>query len=544
MTENRVCDVLVVGAGPVGLVAGVDLAQRGIDVVVVDQRASVDPLTVRCNHISARSMEVFRKLGFSAAVRGAGFRDDFPHDAAFRTTMLGKEFARIKIPGRKGRLTGEDGPDTWWPTAEPPHRLNQIFLEPIMLTVARDTAGLALVLDRRLAEFVQTEDGVRASLVSSDGTTTAVEARYLIGCDGGGSTVRGAIGAKLEGDAVVQRVQSTFIRAPGLTEAMQGAPAWATINLNRIRSGTAYTIDHDDRFLVHNYLRPDETDFEAVDRDASIRAILGVGSEFGYEVLRVEDWIGRRLVANKMRQGRVFLAGDAAHIWVPYAGYGMNAGIADANGLTWLLAARIKGWGGPAMLAAYEAERLPITEQVSRFAMQHAEKMIRNRGAVPEEIDDDTPAGAAARERFGKVCYDTNVAQYCCAGLNFGYFYDGSPIIAYDGEAAPGYAMDAYTPSTVPGCPAPHVFMADGSSLYDHLGPGYTLLRVGGTAAGKSLQGAAREMGVPLAIADLAACPEYDARLVLVRPDQHVAWRGPADPADPRALLARVAGLA
>lgn len=537
------CDVLVVGAGPVGLVAGIDLAQRGVDVTVIDRRATHDPLTVRCNHISARSMEIFRRLGLADAVRAAGFRDDFPHDVSFRVTATGPEMARIPIPGRLGRQNGADGPDTWWPTPEPPHRMNQIFLEPVMVAHARRTVGLNLRFGSEMTEFHEADQRVTATVSSVDGPPSQIVCRYLIGCDGGASEVRKGIGARLVGDAVVQRVQSSYIRAPGLTAAMRGGEAWGLLCINPRRSGTLYTIDHDDRFLVHNYLLPGES-FETLDRDACLRTILGVDDSFDYDILKIEDWIGRRLVADKIAQGRVFLAGDAAHIWVPMGGYGMNAGIADAGDLCWLLAARLAGWGGPAMLEAYSAERLPITEQVSRFAMKTAETMIRNRAAVPPELEDDTPEGAAARRHYGRVSRDLNVPQYCCAGLNFGYFYDRSPIIVGDGGEAPAYSMGEYTPSTVPGCRLPHTDMPDGSSVYDHLGAFYTLLRSGGSVAGGGLLEVARNAGVPVTVVDVPSVPEYDHALMLVRPDQHVAWRGNGDPDDPRAVIAKLSGHA
>ena len=173
----------------------------------------------------------------------------------------------------------------------------------------------------------------------------------------------------------------------------------------------------------------------------------------------------------------MFLAGDAAHLWVPYAGYGMNAGIADAINLSWLLAACVQGWADERILDAYEAERQPITEQVSHFAMDHAQKMIRARRAVPADIEAPGAEGDALRAEIGREAYELNVQQFCCAGLNFGYFYTGSPIIATDGEAPPTYSMGSFTPSTVPGCRAPHFWLADGRSLYDAFGPGYTLLR-------------------------------------------------------------------
>ena len=203
---------------------------------------------------------------------------------------------------------------------------------------------------------------------------------------------------------------------------------------------------------------------------------MGVDDDFESEVMSKEDWFGRRLVSDKLQQGRVFVAGDAAHLWVPYAGYGMNAGLADASNLAWHLAAQLELWASPLALSAYQKERHPITEQVSRFAMNHAHAMSKRRREIPANLEDNTPEGEMARTTFGKDLYELNVQQYCCAGLNFGYFYDQSPIMLYDDEAAPDYSMGSFTPSTVPGCRAPHFWLAEGRSLYDELGKAYTLL--------------------------------------------------------------------
>jgi 2-polyprenyl-6-methoxyphenol hydroxylase-like FAD-dependent oxidoreductase len=543
MTEP---DVLIVGAGPVGLTLAIDLAWRGIEVTVVETRAPAAPPEPKCNHVAARTMEIFRRLGLAEKVRDAGLPADYPHDISYRTAFTGQELTRIPIPCRRDRFTSKDGPDCGWPTPEPPHRINQIFLEPILFEHAAALKRIRII-NRTAVEDVAVEDTF-ASVALRDLDTGAVRrlsCRYLIGCDGARSVVRKAIGAELAGDAVVQRVQSTFIRAPDLIDRQNCERAWGTGAINPRRSGMVYAIDGRERWLVHNYLKPGEGDFEQVDRDACIRTILGVGADFSYDIISKEDWYGRRLIAEKFRDRCAFIAGDAAHIWVPYAGYGMNAGIADAMNLSWLLAAHLNGWAPSAILDAYEAERWPITSQVSRFAMSHAEAEIRRRGAVPDEIEDAGPRGELARQQVGDLTYEINVQQYACAGLNFGTYYDRSPIIAYDGSEHPAYTMDTYTPSTVPGCRTPHLWCEDGASLYDAMGQEFTLLRFDRAVDAAPLEAAARRRGMPLKVLDVerptAAIFDGDG-LVLSRPDQHVAWRGDRLPADPLALIDRVRG--
>lgn len=543
MPAELTTDVLIVGAGPVGLTLAMDLASRGVSVVIAEIRRYAEPPNVKCNHVAARTMEQFRRLGVAHKLRAAGLPPDYPNDVVFRTSVTGIELTRIPIPCRQDRYTDTAGPDGWWPTPEPPHRINQIYLEPILLEHTAALPQVTLLNRTQVDSFVQDAAGVTAVATDLDsGASRSIRCRYMVGCDGGSSSVRKQLGFKLEGTAVIQRVQSTYIRAPQLAALIPGKPAWSYYSMNPRRCGTMFAIDGQETWLVHNHLNAEEPEFDSVDRDQSIRDILGVGPDFSYEILSKEDWVGRRLVANRFRDRHVFIAGDAAHLWVPYAGYGMNAGIADAINLSWLLAARLQGWGEEAMLDAYEAERQPITAQVSRFAMEHAQKMIKARRAVPANIEQAGAAGDELRAVIGEEAYELNVQQFCCAGLNFGYFYSGSPIMTDDGETPPAYTMGTFTPSTVPGCRAPHFWLPGGRSLYDAFGPGYTLLRFDGAVDITALRLAAQARGLPLTLLDVDTqnqdIPEaYRHALVLCRADQHVVWRGNQLPADPAALV-------
>ncbi len=545
---NHDTDVFIAGAGPVGLTLAMDLSARGLTVMLAEPRLFAEPPNVKCNHVSARSMEIFRRLGLAPALREAGLPADYPNDVVFRTSVTGTELTRIPIPCRRDRYSDTTGPDGWWPTPEPPHRINQIYLEPILLRHAAALPGVTLHNRTKLANFEQDDNGVNVQLLDlENGSTRAVRARYVIGCDGGGSLVRKQMGSKFEGTPVIQRVQSTHIRAPGLAGLIQGGQAWCAYSVNPRRCGTVFAIDGIETWLVHNHLDPSEPEFDSVDRDLSIRQILGVGPDFQYEVITKEDWVGRRLVADHFRNGRVFIAGDAAHLWVPYAGYGMNAGLADATHLAWLLAARVQGWADERILDAYEAERQPITQQVSNFAMDHAAKMIKARSAVPPNIEADDEAGAAQRARVGLEAYELNVQQYCCAGLNFGYYYSDSTLIIGEDEKPPAYSMGSFTPSTVPGCRMPHFWLADGRSVFDALGSGYTLLRRDGAVDVAELVGAANRQGMPLQLLDATprdSWPQsYKHPLLIVRNDTHVVWRGDALPERCDDIVMRLCGV-
>jgi 2-polyprenyl-6-methoxyphenol hydroxylase-like FAD-dependent oxidoreductase len=537
--------VLIVGGGPVGSTLAIDLAWRGITAIVAERNPPGRMPGVKCNHVAARTMEIFRRLGIAQRVRDTGLPADHANDISFRTTAVGMEFARIHIPCRRDRYTDRSGPDGWWPTPEPPHRINQIYLDPLLAAEAASRPQITFRNNLNIVGFTQAEDGVTAEAEDvTTGERLLIACDYLVGCDGPSSEIRRQIGARLTGDAIIGRTQSSYIRAPGLAAQMQVAPAWSTQVLNPRRSANMFAVDGRETWLIHNYLRPDETDFAAIDADACIRAILGVGASFSYETITREDWIGRRMLADRFRDRRVFICGDAAHIWVPFAGYGMNAGIADAMILSWMLAGVLQGWAAPGILAAHEAERWPITEQVSKYAMSTSVSLARARAEVPAEIEDSGLTGQTAREELGRRLYEMNVPQFCCGGLNFGSFYDRSPIIADDGEDPPPYTMYDFTPSTVPGCRTPHAWLDSGRSLYDAMGPDFTLLRFDRKIDAMPLTDAAALRGVPLTVLDLQPRDPYRHGLVLSRPDQHVAWRGDAVPADPLRLIDRIRGAA
>jgi 2-polyprenyl-6-methoxyphenol hydroxylase-like FAD-dependent oxidoreductase len=260
MTKDISTQVLIIGGGPVGLTLAMDLAHRGIQVLVAELRHRGEAPPVKCNHISARSMEVFRRLGVAGTLRDNGLPHDYPHDVAYRTSFTGTELSRIRIPSRAERRDKSvEGPDTGWPTPEPPHRINQIYIEPILFAHAESMPNLSIICRTQVTHYEQDDTGVTAWADDLDGgEPLRIRCDYVVGCDGGRSMVRKAIGATFTGVDTVARVQSTLIDAPDLLAHIAVKPAWATFSVNPRRSGNVYAIDGQRRWLVHNYLRTEE----------------------------------------------------------------------------------------------------------------------------------------------------------------------------------------------------------------------------------------------------------------------------------------------
>lgn len=544
--------VIVAGAGPVGMCAALQLASRGIEVLLLEAKTADQPADAKCNTVASRTLETLRRFGIAEEVRAAGLPDDYTTDVIYTTSLSGPEMTRIPLPSRSERkpdLFPSGFPDAKWRTPEPFVRVSQIYSNPIIARRVKQMPGITVLYSTEVLGYTQNANGVDVKVRGADGLERTLKAGYLLGADGGRSAIRQTMGVRLEGDAELAHMRSSLIRAPGVKALFNGRrPAWMSWVVNHNVKGVVVAIDGEDTWLCHRQLPQGQRDFDSLDLHASIRHLLGVDETFKYEVLHHEDWVGRRLVASRFRDGRVFIAGDAAHLWVPFAGYGMNAGIADGVNIAWLIANVLEGWASPAMLDAYEAERLPITEQVSKHAMQSMLDTIEALGAgtVPQALSSRyNPAGIAMRKAMGTKLHKLNVPQFAPEGLNFGYYYKGSPIISDDGEAAPDYTMGSVTPSTVPGCRMPHFRLPDGSSVYDKLGPVYTLLRFDAGIDTDLLMQVAKDAGVPLRLVDVPARPADSAfkhPLLIVRQDQHVAWRGSKMPGNPAALVGLLAG--
>jgi 2-polyprenyl-6-methoxyphenol hydroxylase-like FAD-dependent oxidoreductase/sugar lactone lactonase YvrE len=540
--------VLIAGGGPVGLTLAMDLAWRGVKSIVLESRLDLPP-NPRCNTTNARSMEVFRRLGCADAIRAAGLPADHCTDVVYMTTMNGAEFTRYRRPTpqewREGRPVGI-GSD--WPTPEPQHFISQLYMEPPLRAHAVQQHGVDLRLGVELGSFTQDDRGVSAEVRDAQtGASGVIRAAYLVGADGSNSRVRRDIGARLEGIPKIADSVTLFIRAPRLTELWREHPGW----MYRFLGGViVVAIDGRDEWLVHTHVPPGQT-LEAFDPEPAMFA--AIGEAFAYEVVSEARWTARAMVVNKYREGRVFLAGDAAHLWIPMGGFGMNSGIGDAASLGWLLAGVQQGWLDAKALDAYGIERSSLGEKVAMQAVKWGRDMgvlLRPEPAVREGL----LTSAAARAEYETQVRAVNTSEWQSVGMMLGFAYTGSPLIAYDGAEPPPFVLDDYRESSAPGARAPHLWRAGRPtlSLHDQFGTGFTLLRIGADApSGTALIEAARARGVPLTVLEVPepeAVRKYEAfGLVLVRPDQHIAWRSRGeivDAGDAGAILDRITGRA
>ena len=548
------CPVLVVGAGPVGTTLAMDLARLGVAAVVIDRRRGVPP-NPKCNTTNARSMEFFRRLGCADAVRDAGLPADHNTDVVYMTRLHGVELARYpRSTPADVRAGTQHGVAANWPTPEPQHFLSQLFLEPVLRDHATGRWGVDLREGWELVAFENDDEGVTATIRDVDsGEDQTIRSRFLVGTDGASSGVRRAIGAQLEGLPRLNDMCSTYFRSPRVSEIATGAPGW----MLRFMAGGAIlvAIDGADDWLIHVNV-PEGEDPSTWDPESAMFA--AIGEPFEYELLDRSRWTPRAMVADRWREGNVFLAGDAAHLWVPMGGFGMNAGIVDATALSWRLAAALEGWGGDALLDSYRTERAPIGEAIAgqavTWALNAAILMADAPGRIAS-LEEPGCNGADFRVVLEADLRRDTLSEFECPGFQLGYVYGDSPVVITDAlTPAATTEVDTYSPTSWPGARLPHIWLGAGVSIYDRLGAGFTLLRVGpGAPSGDALVRAA-EVGiagspsVPLEVIEIdpaAVGGAWDGvPLILVRPDQHVAWRSNTDPSPEQAahVLTRVTG--
>ncbi|NKY31780.1 FAD-monooxygenase [Nocardia speluncae] len=530
--------VVIAGGGPVGMTLALELGRRNVPCLLLEE-TDRSPAVPRASSFSARSMEHFRKLGIAGRIRSTGLPADYPTDVSYRTRICGPELHRIALPS-SARILAAAGSGHGGPTAEPQHRISQLYVEPILLERSADFPHVRIERGSRLDGFEETDRGVRAFVRSTTtGKTWTVSADRLVGCDGSGSTVRKSLGIALTGDETVLQAVTAYYRAPELADLVS-PPAWMTWSVNGDVLCVTVAVDGNDRWLIHAFY-PAGTDTTGIDPGSLLTQ--AIGHRTPHEVLGVERWTGRRLVAERYCSERVFLAGDSAHLWVPMAGMGMNIGIDEAMHLAWMLAAVHEGWAGPDLLAAYDAERRPVAEAVSGFATGIGKGLLH---LVSAEVnEEDNAAGIASRQRLGREVAAADSGQFTPAGLSFGYHYYGSPLIAAD-RRPPEFTVAEYQPSITAGARLPHLVLEDGIPIYDRLGRDFTLLRIGDQAPDpEPIVRAATTCGLPLQVLELLsslAVERYRSSLLLIRPDQYVAWHGSAVPDSLRALIDRVRG--
>lgn len=534
MTSER--QVVIVGSGPSGLAAAIELGMRGIRCTVIERqvRAGHAP---RAKTTHTRTREHMRRWGIADRLAAASpFGIDYPSHVLFVTRLGGHLIHRfehaLQCSPERSEHYSEHG--QWIP---------QYKLEQVLRDHANTLPPVEIRYGVEFLGYEETDEGVQVRVADGGAEDEQVlEAAFLIGADGARSTVRDAIGATMLGTYGLSRNYNTIFRAPGLADAHPHGPGVMYCQVNADLPGLIGPMDEDDLwYFMPTGLAPGVTYTEAEAVEAIKRS---TGIDLPYEILSSDEWVASRLLADRYRCGRVFLTGDACHLHPPFGGFGMNMGIADSVDLGWKIAAVMQGWGGPALLDSYEIERRPAHEFV--LDESEANHAASPKGFLRPGIEDDTLEGEAVRRDVAEIVRRDKTAEFYALGVVLGYCYRNSPIIADDGSAATWTRSRDYVPSAIPGCLAPHRWLSESTSLYDLFGDGYTLLVLEG-ASQESVTAAEQEAaasGTPLktvALNEPALAALYEAPLALIRPDQHIAWRGREWPEGER-LLERVTG--
>lgn len=530
-------EVLIAGAGPVGLAAAIELGSRNVRCLVVERNDRVG-YSPRAKTTNVRSREHLRRWGIAAALRAASpFSAGFPPTVLFATRMDGPELARfenaLNADPARNDLYSEEA--QWVP---------QYVLEEVLRKHASTLATVTLEFNTELVSFSESSHSVSCELRQlGSGSTRHVSCAYLIGADGARSLVRERIGATLQGDRAFFRNHNTIFRAPQLASRQRHGSALMYWMVNDDVPSLLSPLDEEGLWSFIATKLPDNVDTDTLDAVDLIRRSTGL-ADLQIEIVANYPWVAHQLIADRYSTRRVVLAGDACHLHPPFGGFGMNMGIGDAVDVGWKLAAVLQGWGGPHLFESYAHERRPVHRRTIAEALY-------NYGAVGNQLvrpglEAPGAAGDATRREVGEIILATKAREFKTLGLVLGYRYE-SPLIVSDGSRPPVENATLYMPSAHPGCLAPHLWLADGSSLYDHFGPGFTLLvSKGDPSDAAALVAAAAARKLPLTVLapdDSRLASRYEARFALVRPDQHIAWRGDSLPRDCEALLSQVSGF-
>ncbi|MGD9472365.1 MAG: FAD-dependent monooxygenase [Novosphingobium sp.] len=531
--------VLIAGGGPVGMTLALNLARYGVRSMLVER----NPATTRhpkMDLTNGRSMELFHRLGIDEQLRDAGVPRENAFDILWVTNMVGHALHRFHYPSadEKTQIIRRENDGSHG--AQAPLRVSQVEIEPVLKRAIDENPLVDVRFNHRFDEFISNgPDGVLARIVHSEtGEASEVSCRFLAGCDGGGSRVRRRLGINLAGEENVAGAYMVHFRTNDRELLQRWGPVYHLQNCG----GTIIAQNDHDIFTLQAWLlpgmNPDEMTPEGV--------LEGwIGTKFEYEILQANPWFAHFVVAERYREQSTLLAGDAAHQYIPTGGYGMNSGIADAAGLSWVLAARLQGWGGDRLLDAYDAERRNTAWWHLEASRRHMGVRIRISELYAEAGDllEEGPAGDARRAELAARIAELGNAENESWGVEYGYRYDQSPAIAHE-VGAPAVDPLIYQGNTWPGARLPHVFLSDGEPIHDRLGLFFTLVVLDDTDT-TTIEKAAGALAIPLEVLRLDR-PDlrsiYERNLILVRPDQHVAWRGDSPPDDCRKLLSLVCG--
>ncbi len=528
--------VLIVGAGPVGLSLANELAYQGIQYVLVDEGDGTISFPAGEN-IFSRTMEHLRRWGIADSIRYSDvIPPDFPRNIGFCTRLGGKPLAVFE------GLSNQQGPEL------DPYSPEGGLFSPkkgfdVALRAGAEARGGDLRFGLRLTSFQEDAEGLQVKLQNeATGGTIVARCQYLAACDGARSAIRNALGLRLLGTFGEGFNFAVYFRAPGLRERVLqtfGTDIAQIHTVNDANRAYLTTVDGREEWRFSMYAR------EGANPDPHQCVRQTIGPDIEFEIIRAQPWTGHRVVAEKYRQGRVFLLGDAAHLRWPKGGFGANTGIGDAVDLGWKLAAVLKGWGGSSLLDSYETERRPI-------AIRNTNEAANNRTCddliKPQHVlDEDGAEAETARERLKNQIYAYRLREFRTEGIQLGYRYRASPIcLADDGLEPPDDHM-LYRPSSFPGSRAPHIWLGQKQSILDLFGKQLVLLSFGTKPNPRPFADAASQLGIPLQLNHIE-CQQahvlYERAMVLVRPDGHVAWRGEEIPESPQSVLETVTGRA